>query len=97
VVHRAQAAALALARPGLECGTVDVAARKVITATGYGPGYKYFSHRLGHGIGMDMHEWPYLVVDWCSESAVNNRREMHRKLDHSRIHELALLISQLRH
>ncbi|HEX4065085.1 MAG TPA: M24 family metallopeptidase [Acidobacteriaceae bacterium] len=28
---------------------------------GYGPGFKYFSHRVGHGIGMDMHEWPYLV------------------------------------
>jgi Xaa-Pro dipeptidase len=61
IVHRAQAAALAAARPGQECGAVDVAARKVITDAGYGPDYKYFSHRLGHGIGMDMHEWPYLV------------------------------------
>jgi Xaa-Pro dipeptidase len=61
IVHRAQAAALATARPGMECGAVDVAARKVITDAGYGPDYKYFSHRLGHGIGMDMHEWPYLV------------------------------------
>ena len=61
IVHRAQAAALAAARPGLECGAVDVTARKVITDAGYGPDYKYFSHRLGHGIGMDMHEWPYLV------------------------------------
>ena len=61
IVHRAQATALAAARPGLECGALDVAARKVITDAGYGPDYKYFSHRLGHGIGMDMHEWPYLV------------------------------------
>jgi Xaa-Pro dipeptidase len=61
IVHRAQAATLAAARPGVECGAVDVAARKVITEAGYGPDYKYFSHRLGHGIGMDMHEWPYLV------------------------------------
>ncbi|MGA8271122.1 MAG: Xaa-Pro peptidase family protein [Candidatus Sulfotelmatobacter sp.] len=61
IVHRAQAAALAAARPGVECGAVDVAARRVITEAGYGPDYKYFSHRLGHGIGMDMHEWPYLV------------------------------------
>jgi Xaa-Pro dipeptidase len=61
IVHRAQAAALAAAHPGQECGAVDVAARKVITDAGYGPDYKYFSHRLGHGIGMDMHEWPYLV------------------------------------
>jgi len=61
IVHRAQAAALAAARPGAECGTVDAAARKVITDAGYGPDYKYFTHRLGHGMGMDGHEWPYLV------------------------------------
>ena len=61
IVHRAQAAALAAARPGVECGMVDGAARKLITDAGYGPDYKYFSHRLGHGIGMDGHEWPYLV------------------------------------
>jgi len=61
VVHRAQAAALAAARPGAPCGAVDAAARKVIVDAGFGPGYTYFLHRLGHGIGMDMHEWPYLV------------------------------------
>jgi Xaa-Pro dipeptidase len=61
IVHRAQSAALATARPGLECGSVDAAARKVIADAGYGPDYKYFSHRLGHGMGMDGHEWPYLV------------------------------------
>jgi Xaa-Pro dipeptidase len=61
IVHRAQAAALSAARPGVECGLVDAAARKVITDAGYGPDYKYFTHRLGHGLGMDGHEWPYLV------------------------------------
>jgi Xaa-Pro dipeptidase len=61
VVHRAQSAALAAARPGVECGAIDAAARKIITDAGYGPDYKYFTHRLGHGMGMDMHEWPYLV------------------------------------
>lgn len=61
IVHRAQSAALAAARPGAECGAVDTAARKVITDSGYGPDYKYFTHRLGHGLGMDGHEWPYLV------------------------------------
>lgn len=40
---------------------MDGAARKVIVDGGYGPGYKYFSHRLGHGLGMDTHEWPYIV------------------------------------
>lgn len=61
IVHRAQSAALAAARPGAECGAIDAAARKVITDAGYGPDYKYFAHRLGHGLGMDEHEWPYLV------------------------------------
>lgn len=61
IVHSAQSAALAAARPGVEAGSVDAAARKVISDAGYGPGYKYFKHRLGHGMGMDGHEWPYLV------------------------------------
>jgi Xaa-Pro dipeptidase len=61
IVHRAQAAAVAAAHPGVECGAIDDAARQVITDSGYGPNYKYFTHRLGHGLGMDGHEWPYLV------------------------------------
>jgi Xaa-Pro dipeptidase len=61
IVHRAQAAALAEARPGVPCEAVDAAARKVIVDAGYGPGYKHFTHRVGHGLGMDGHEWPYLV------------------------------------
>ena len=61
IVRNAQNAALAAAVAGHECGSVDDAARKVITDAGFGSGYKYFSHRLGHGIGMDEHEWPYLV------------------------------------
>jgi Xaa-Pro dipeptidase len=61
IVHRAQSAALAAARPGVGCGSIDAAARKVITDAGYGPDYEYFTHRLGHGLGMDGHEWPYLV------------------------------------
>lgn len=62
IVHRAQSAALAAARPGVACDAVDAAARKVITDAGYGPGFKYFTHRVGHGIGMDGHEWPYLIA-----------------------------------
>lgn len=61
IVRRAQTAALQTARPGLECQAVDAAARKVITDAGYGPDYRYFTHRVGHGMGMDGHEWPYLV------------------------------------
>jgi len=58
---RAQTAALRAARPGVECQAVDAAARQVIVDAGYGPGYTYFTHRVGHGMGMDGHEWPYLV------------------------------------
>jgi Xaa-Pro dipeptidase len=61
IVHKAQSAALATAKPGVQCQAVDAAARKVITDAGYGPDYKHFTHRVGHGIGMDGHEWPYLV------------------------------------
>ena len=61
LVQRAQSAALATARPGVAMAEVDAAARKVIVDGGYGPGFKYFTHRVGHGIGMDGHEWSYLV------------------------------------
>ena len=61
IVYRAQSAALKQARPGVTAGSVDAAARKVIVDAGYGPDYKYFTHRVGHGLGMDGHEWPYLV------------------------------------
>ena len=61
IVHQAQTAAVKTARPGLECQAVDAAARRIITDAGYGPDYKFFTHRVGHGMGMDGHEWPYLV------------------------------------
>jgi Xaa-Pro dipeptidase len=61
IVHAAQTAALKAARPGVPLENIDAAARKVVVDAGYGPGFKYFTHRLGHGMGMDGHEWPYLV------------------------------------
>ena len=61
IVHEAQARALAFAGPGKQCGEVDAVARKVITDAGFGPDYRTFTHRLGHGIGLEGHEWPYLV------------------------------------
>jgi len=60
-VRKAQDAALDAARAGKFSGSVDDAARAVIASAGYGPGYKFFAHRLGHGIGLDIHEHPYLV------------------------------------
>lgn len=60
-VHRAQSAARDAAKAGNEAQNVDKAARDIITAAGFGPDYKTFTHRLGHGIGMDGHEWTYLV------------------------------------
>jgi Xaa-Pro dipeptidase len=60
-VHNAQTAALHRARPGVACQAVDAAARKVVEDAGFGSGYTHFTHRVGHGIGMDGHEWPYLV------------------------------------
>jgi Xaa-Pro aminopeptidase len=59
LVHEAQAAGRAAVRPGVACEAVDAAARDVIAAGGYGP---QFIHRLGHGIGLETHEEPYLVA-----------------------------------
>jgi len=61
IVHEAQRRAVEFAAPGKMCGDVDAVARKVITDAGYGPDYRTFTHRLGHGIGLEGHEWPYLV------------------------------------
>jgi Xaa-Pro dipeptidase len=61
IVRRAQEAAFKAARPGVECQALDAAARRVVEEAGFGPDYKHFTHRVGHGIGMDGHEWTYLV------------------------------------
>jgi len=57
-VKAANAAGRAAAKPGVACQDVDRAARKVIEEAGFGP---YFFHRVGHGIGMEGHEGPYMV------------------------------------
>lgn len=61
--RRAQDAALAAAKVGATCESVDAAARKVITDAGFGPDYKTpgLPHRTGHGIGLDGHEWTNFV------------------------------------
>ena len=61
MVRRAQLAAIEVVRPGVACQEVDRAARQVVEEAGYGPGYKYFTHRLGHGMGLKGHEPPYMV------------------------------------
>lgn len=55
----AQEAAIAMIKPGVTAHEVDLAARSVIDAAGYG---KYFNHRLGHGIGMEVHEFPSIMA-----------------------------------
>ncbi|MGH9322922.1 MAG: M24 family metallopeptidase [Vicinamibacteria bacterium] len=58
---KAQDAARDAVRPGVPCEAIDAAARKVVTDAGFGPDYEHFTHRVGHGIGLDGHEWTYLV------------------------------------
>lgn len=60
VVQDANAAGRAASKPGVPCANVDKAARDVIESAGYG---KYFTHRTGHGIGMEAHEDPYMRGD----------------------------------
>lgn len=59
----AQAAGFEAAKLGAPCGAVDDGARAVITSNGYGPDYELpgLPHRTGHGCGLDIHEWPYLL------------------------------------
>ena len=59
VVEQAVQAALAAARPGVKAKEVDKAARDVIATAGYG---EYFVHRTGHGLGIDVHEPPYITA-----------------------------------
>ena len=63
--QEAQLAAFEAAKIGAPCGSVDRAARDVLEAAGFGPGYAVpgLPHRTGHGIGLDIHEWPYLVLN----------------------------------
>lgn len=60
IVLDAQSAGIEKAAPGVPCSEVDAAARRVIEKAGYG---EYFTHRLGHGLGIDVHEPPYMVGD----------------------------------
>lgn len=58
VLQRAQSAAVEAVRPGVSAQDVDAAAREIIAEAGFG---EYFIHRTGHGIGLDVHEEPYIV------------------------------------
>jgi Xaa-Pro aminopeptidase len=59
VLRRAQAGATAAVRPGVAFERIDASAREIIAAAGFGPN---FIHRTGHGIGLEVHEEPYLVA-----------------------------------
>jgi Xaa-Pro dipeptidase len=59
IVHEAVQAAIGAVRPGVACEAVDAAARAVIERAGYGP---QFLHRTGHGLGLEVHEPPYIVA-----------------------------------
>ena len=59
MLEAAQSAAAVAVRPGLAAERVDAIARERIAAAGYGPN---FIHRIGHGIGLEGHEEPYLVA-----------------------------------
>jgi Xaa-Pro aminopeptidase len=60
IVQEANQAGREASKPGVPCANVDKAARFVIDKAGYG---RYFTHRTGHGIGMEGHEEPYIRAD----------------------------------
>ena len=74
IVSQAQSHALNAARPGIAAEMVDAAADELFSGNGYGPGYKYLTHSFGHGIGMDGHEWFYLVCMCGGGASVNYLR-----------------------
>lgn len=57
-VLKAQLAALEVSKPGVTCANIDLTARKIISDAGYG---EFFPHRLGHGLGIGVHEYPSLT------------------------------------
>ncbi len=63
VEHKAQAAAFAAVKPGVPCEEIDAVARRVLAEAGFSPNYELpgLPHRTGHGIGLSIHEAPYLV------------------------------------
>jgi Xaa-Pro dipeptidase len=63
IEREAQLAAFEAVRPGVPCEAVDLAARRVLERAGLGPDYRLpgLPHRTGHGVGMAIHEAPYLV------------------------------------
>lgn len=61
VVKEAQSAVYEHIEAGKPCESLDAVARSVVEKAGFGTGYTNFFHRVGHGIGMDFHEWEYLV------------------------------------
>ena len=60
LVFQANSAGRAASRPGIPAGDVDRAARQVISAGGYA---SFFTHRTGHGLGMEEHEAPYIFAE----------------------------------
>ena len=65
VVAEAQETAIKSVKPNVKAGEIDGSARKIIEKAGYG---KYFTHRTGHGLGLEVHEEPYIAP--CNETVL---------------------------
>ena len=72
IVLRAAETVIERLEPGLQCGSADGIARRIIEESGYGD---EFTHRLGHGIGLEVHEHPYI--------ARGNAQELESGMTHS--------------
>ena len=61
IAKECQIAGMDALKPGEPCESVDLEIRRVLESNNYKPSYKYLPHRVGHGLGIDIHEWPFLV------------------------------------
>jgi Xaa-Pro aminopeptidase len=64
ILHKAQLAATSAVKPGVSCESIDATAREILIDAGLG---ELFIHRIGHGIGLETHEDPYMVTGNSTE------------------------------
>src|SRR5699024_8199237 len=92
VDREAQQAAIEAAKPGITAEELDSVARDIITKAGYG---EYFIHRLGHGIGKNVHEYPSIVQG--NDLVLEDRKSTRLNSSHVSISYAVFCLTKKRH